>query len=361
MIDRLLTLSPSLQWGLLLVSSILLGVLFAWGGIPAALLLGPMLAGMVLSIAGVRLTLPRRPFIFAQGVIGCMIAKILPGSVSVSAFGHWPLFMVGVMSVIFASFFLAWVMARWKILPGTTSVWGLSPGAATVMTLMAELHGADIQLVAFMQYLRVIMAAAVASTVARLCGIALHHTTSTISWFAPIAWEPFIETLGLIVGSVLLAHRLRFRTGALLIPLILGTFLTYEGWMTIELPRWFLAIAYAFVGWRIGLQFTRHLLMHAAKTLPRIVLGTAVLIGTCGVLGLLLALVAHIDPLTAYLATSPGGADTVAIIAASSHVDVPFVMSMQIARFVTVLFLGPPIARFVAKRFESTNNQEVKT
>jgi uncharacterized membrane protein AbrB (regulator of aidB expression) len=36
--------------------------------------------------------------------------------------------------------------------------------------------------------------------------------------------------------------------------------------------------------------------------------------------------------LAAYLATSPGGADTVAIIAGSNPVDVPFVMA--IARFV---------------------------
>ena len=47
------------------------------------------------------------------------------------------------------------------------------------------------------------------------------------------------------------------------------------------------------------------------------------------------------DPLTAYLATSPGGADSVAIIAASSNVDVPFVMAMQMARFILVLLVVP--------------------
>jgi len=42
--------------------------------------------------------------------------------------------------------------------------------------------------------------------------------------------------------------------------------------------------------------------------------------------------------------------DTVAIIAASSAVDVPFVMALQTVRFVIVLFAGPPLARFVAQR-----------
>ena len=59
---------------------------------------------------------------------------------------------------------------------------------------------------------------------------------------------------------------------------------------------------------------------------------------------------AGIDPLTAYLATSPGGANSVAIIAASSDVDVPFVMAMQIGRFLVILMIGPTLARFIARQ-----------
>jgi uncharacterized protein len=55
-------------------------------------------------------------------------------------------------------------------------------------------------------------------------------------------------------------------------------------------------------------------------------------------------------PLTAYLATSPGGMDAVAIIAASSNVDIAFVMALQTLRFMIVLIAGPPLARFIAQR-----------
>jgi uncharacterized membrane protein AbrB (regulator of aidB expression) len=47
---------------------------------------------------------------------------------------------------------------------------------------------------------------------------------------------------------------------------------------------------------------------------------------------------------------SPGGLDSVAIIAASSTVDLPFVMAMQTARFLVVLLTGPSLARFIANR-----------
>ena len=54
--------------------------------------------------------------------------------------------------------------------------------------------------------------------------------------------------------------------------------------------------------------------------------------------------------MTAYLATSPGGIDAVAIIATSVHVDVPFVLAMQLVRFIAVIILGPLLARAVATR-----------
>ena len=56
------------------------------------------------------------------------------------------------------------------------------------------------------------------------------------------------------------------------------------------------------------------------------------------------------DPLTAYLATSPGGMDSIAIIAAASRdVNLSFIMALQMARFLFVLFFGPAVSRLVAR------------
>jgi uncharacterized membrane protein AbrB (regulator of aidB expression) len=70
----------------------------------------------------------------------------------------------------------------------------------------------------------------------------------------------------------------------------------------------------------------------------------------CVGLAALLVVLDDIDPLTAYLATSPGGADSAAIIAMASNVDVAFVMAMQTARLVLVLLIGPSLASFIARR-----------
>jgi membrane AbrB-like protein len=218
------------------------------------------------------------------------------------------------------------------------------------MTLMAEAYGADIRLVAFMQYLRVVAVATAASVVSSLWMEGSPAPAAGMVWFPPIDWVSLAETLGLVVLGAVVAPRLRIPARPKLLPLVLGVLLQDAGLMRIELPPWLLAASYALVGWGIGLRFTRPILRHAARALPRIVCFILLLVAICGFIAFLLVQLAGLDPLTAYLATSPGGADSVAIIAASSSVDLPFVMAMQMARFIVVLLLGPRLARFIARR-----------
>ena len=90
------------------------------------------------------------------------------------------------------------------------------------------------------------------------------------------------------------------------------------------------------------------MMAYAARQLPRIVASILTLIALCGALAYALHVVEGTDPLTAYLATSPGGADSVAIIAASSKVDMPFVMTMQVGRAIVAILIGPSLARLLA-------------
>jgi uncharacterized protein len=354
-VGRLRTIAPCYRWIILFCLSLAIVMVFSEFGVPAAMLLGSMLGAIILAVNGGELNISHRPFAIAQGVIGCMIAKTLSTTVTGSSSSYWPLFLFGVLSVVVAGYLLSWVMTRLKVLPGTTTVWGLSPGAASAMTVLAESYGADAQLVAFMQYLRVVMVVVFVTIIAHFFGVGVSHHTQTQSWFSEIAWLPFIQTLLLVVAGPLVAYFMNIRGGALLVPLVLGIVFEYAGLITIELPRWFLAIAYALIGWRIGLRFSRPLLAHAAKVFPHVFLCTLALIAACGLIAVVLVFAAGIDPLTAYLATSPGGADSVAIVAASSKVDQPFVMTMQMARLLVVLLVGPSIAKWMARRSDAVS------
>jgi membrane AbrB-like protein len=347
-------LVPASQWTVLIVLSVGIGAVLLWLHAPAALMLGPLVAGIAVASGGGKVRFPLPAFVVAQGIIGCMIARMVPLSILGDILSHWLLFTAGVLSVVAACSLIGWLMTRLHLLPGTTALWGMSPGAASVMTIMAESYGADIRLVAVMQYLRVVGVAAVASLVAKLFGVSAAHGPAAIVWFPPVAWLPLAETLALAIVGPLIARLLRIPAGAFLVPLVGGAALTHLGWLTIELPTWLLAASYAFVGWNIGLRFTRPLLMHAARALPLVVGCTLVLIAICGAVAALMVVGAGIDPLTAYLATSPGGSDSIAIIAASTNVDVSFVMAMQTFRMITVMFIAPVLTKFIAKRINAS-------
>src|SRR5580704_3300789 len=347
-------LVPASQWTVLIVLSVGIGAVLLWLHAPAALMLGPLVAGIAIASGGGKVRFPLPAFVVAQGIIGCMIARMMPLSILGDILSHWVLFTVGVLSVVVACSLIGWLMTRLHLLPGTTALWGMSPGAASVMTIMAESYGADIRLVAVMQYLRVVGVAAVASLVAKLFGVSAAHGPAAIVWFPPVAWLPLAETLALAIVGPLIARLLRIPAGAFLVPLVGGAALTHLGWLTIELPTWLLAASYAFVGWNIGLRFTRPLLMHAARALPLVVGCTLVLIAIFGAVAALMVVGAGIDPLTAYLATSPGGSDSIAIIAASTNVDVSFVMAMQTFRMITVMFIAPVLTKFIAKRINAS-------
>lgn len=221
------------------------------------------------------------------------------------------------------------------------------------MMLMAPSFGADARLVAFMQYSRVVMVAAAASVVARLwAGTA--GSPAAMEWFPVIHWTPFIETLLLACAGAILGLRFRLPAGPLLVPWAVGSVLHAAGLLDIVLPQWLLAASYAFIGWKIGLSFQRNIIVQAARALPLIVSSFTILIVSCGCLGFLLTRTMHIDPLTAYLATSPGGMDSIAIIGATSKVDLPFVMAFQTARFVVVVLIGPFLARMLSRRANNT-------
>jgi membrane AbrB-like protein len=337
------------QWAILLAGSAVLATLLELVALPAALLLGPMLAGILLATNGGRIRVPHLPVSIAQTMVGLLVARSITGDIIVTFLKNWPLFLAVVAAIIATSAALGWMIARLKVLPGTTAVWGVAPGGASVMMLMSGEFGADARLVAFMQYLRVVMVCIAASLVGRLwTGVAV--VVPDIVWFPPIDWVSFAATLAVAGVSGLIGVALRIPGGTLMMPMIVGAVLEGMGLLTIVLPPWLLAVGYTLLGWSVGLGFTRDILGHAYRALPQVALSIFILMGACAVFAFVLVRAAGIDPLTAFLATSPGGMDTVAIIAASSNVDVPFVMSLQAVRLVIVLIAGPPLARFVAQR-----------
>ncbi|UJR56125.1 AbrB family transcriptional regulator [Dickeya zeae] len=345
--------SASTQWFMLLAVSLVLGLGLQFYHVPAALLLGPMLVGVVMGLNGSTIRIPRTFFYASNAVLGCLVAQSLSLSILTPLIKEWPLVVFILLSTLIASGLSGWLLMRYSELPGTTGTWGASPGGASAMVAMASDFGADVRLVAFMQYLRVLMVTASAAFVARASlGPGAEANNALLVWFPSLDWR-FPGTLAMAFSCAWVGRLLRIPSGQLLVPMIVGSLLHSSGIMTLQTPEWLLAVAYALIGWSVGLSFTRPVFLLALRTLPKMMLSVITLMLLCGGMALMLMHLLSVDMLTAYLATSPGGLDSIAIIAAGSRVDIAFVMALQTMRLFTTLIFSPILSRYISRHAEA--------
>lgn len=341
---------PWAQWTLLVVATAALVVGLRALQAPAAMLLGPLAVGVAFGVSGATIRPPPLVRVASSTLIGCLVAAALGAAMGPALLGRLPTFLYIGLSTLGFSLGLGWLLARARWFEGSTAVWGLSPGGSASMIALAQETGADARIVALMQYFRVLLVAGSAIALAHLAAPAPSGRLHPAGWLPPLDVLGLLGALGLCVVGGALAKLLKFPAGVFLIPGLAGAALLATGRFHLQVPPVLAALAYAVVGWTIGLSFTRPTLMHSARALPRIIGSALALIALCAASGLLVSLACDVDLLTGYLATSPGGVDSILIIAASTPVDLPFILSAQVVRIILVLVLGPYAVGFLARR-----------
>jgi uncharacterized protein len=155
-------------------------------GLPAALLLGPMIGAIVFGVNGAKLTVPRLPYLGAQALIAAMVAGSITRSILVTFRHQYVLFCVIMFGTLLGAAGIGWLISRTGLIPGATAVYGTSPGAANAMVILGEAEGADARLVAFMQYSRVLLVAVAAALVAHFWAHVGNTHALAAPWFGPV-------------------------------------------------------------------------------------------------------------------------------------------------------------------------------
>lgn len=117
------------HWLILLLLSVLFSSLLLRIHLPAALLLGPLIAGLILSLRGVKLSIPRPCYLAAQAIVGCMIARAINPSVFGVLFNNWALVLAILLTTLAISGLTGWLLVRYSALPGATGAWEALPAA----------------------------------------------------------------------------------------------------------------------------------------------------------------------------------------------------------------------------------------
>jgi membrane AbrB-like protein len=325
------------------------GQLLKFLAIPAGQFLGPMLVAMVFGICGASIRLPSYAFKLGQGCVGILAAHSMTLAVVVSMAQSWPMILFATVLTVSLSPLVGLMLVRVGGIPASTAAWGTAPGAASAMVLMSDEFGADSRVVATMQYVRVACVVMIGALVSGWMAAPtqageVHAMNATLQVFDPL-------NLGLTIATLLAGIALgnRLPAGAMLMPLLLGGTLQISGLLHITLPNWLIATAYGAIGCYVGLRFDRPTIVYVWRRLPAMILGAMLMIALCALSAWLLAPMLGKDFLSVYLATSPGGLDTMAIIAVDTHSDVGLVLAMQTLRLFTVIMTGAFFARLVIR------------
>ena len=325
--------------------------------LPGAWLIGPMLVGMGAAMSGLmRLRFPNWVMFGLQGVIGTLVAGAFDPAAFPKIAANWIAVLISVSGTLAASVLVGLLLARWSSLHRATATLGTLPGGASAMVTMSMALGADTPSVAVMQYIRVVFSVLSASLVARLAITMSGSATSTglgslaASGTDTDLLSTYVLTAGIAATGVLVGSRLRIPAGYMILPLVLGVAASEFGIVRPAWPPGVPEAAYVFMGLSVGLLFDRMALRVIGPQLPAMLASIMGLITLCGALGVLLANLAGTDYLTGFLATTPGGLDSLPAIALTSGADVSLVVAIQMARLFGVVLIGPPLARWLLAR-----------
>ena len=343
-------------WIALGVGSSLAG-LFAQGmGLPAGWLVGPMLVALTLALVWEKHpSVPRWGRIVSLAVVGGVLASAFRPSVLPLIARHWLPVSLVVCGTLLLSLGAGQLLSSLVRIDRKTATLGALPGAASGMLAMSDPLGADARLVALMQYTRVVVVVVTATFVGRLTtgaapqpasGQGLRAVSEGVDLLVQGTVQTYAVTVLVAVLGAWAGTRLRLPAGALLGPLILGVALAELGVVQLAWPPGVPQAAYLVLGLWVGLLFDGASVKQAGRLLPFVLASTVGLVLACAALGWALAELTGIDATTAYLATTPGGIDSVAIVALGTGADAPLVLAVQMLRLLAVVFAGSLLGRW---------------
>ena len=342
----------ALKWPAIAAGVFAGGKLLEAAGLPSAYLFAALMLG--LAIALVRpdsVELPPVAFRAAQAVAGVSLGAYLQSDALRAVAGSLVPVLLVTAGTLALSLAAGAILARTTMLDAPTAALGLIAGGASGIVGMSSELGADDRLVAFMQYLRVLVVVVV-TPIAIAIFSGGHHGAAEVPGTSTLGewWEwPLTGVLG--VSGALAAARLKITAGVLLGPMVVTGAVVLSGLAGgFQVPALLGQTAFSLIGLQVGLRFT----VGTVKLLGR--LTVPVLLAIAGLLvaslGLAVALAATTSAtlLDAYLATTPGGLYAVLAVAFGAGADTTFIVAVQSLRVVVMVLLAPAAVRWTLNR-----------
>lgn len=326
------------------------GIALGRVGLPSSYLFAALLTGLAAALwRPGALTVPDAGFRWGQAIAGVALGGYLQSS-ALREFAHdWLPVTVISAATLGLSLLAGIVLARTTEVDEPTAALGLIAGGASGIVGMSHELGADDRLVAFMQYLRVLIVVVTTPLVIAIAFPGAHAATPAGAGDGPILGIATAWPLTVLLGAVgaWLAARARLTAAGLLGPMILTgvVVLAFPGGEEFHVPPLLRESGFAIIGLQVGLRFTVATLRQMGRLLAPVGGVIAGLLTACFGLAVLLDRLTSASLLDCYLATTPGGLYAVLAVAAGSGADATFVVAVQSLRVVVMVLIAPLAVR----------------
>ena len=344
----------AVDWALIVGGTVAGGWLLDRAGLPASYLFVALIIGLVYALATPgRVELPPAAFRVAQAVTGVAIGTFVESSILTGLGWRWIPVIVVSAATLALTIAAGIILARIAEVDRPTASLGMVAGGAAGIVAMAGDLGADDRVVAFMQYLRVLVVTLLTPLLVPIAfGVHGHVSVDQGPLLGGIDGWALIVTAGL--AGALIGARLRLPAPALLGPLILTAVLTISGLTDgTDIPVLAREAAFSVIGLWIGLSFDGEALRRIASLALPVALSIVLLLLGCFVLGWVLDLTAGVSLLDGYLATTPGGLYAVLPIAYGSGANTTFVLAVQVMRLLAMILAAPLVVRWLIRSREA--------
>jgi uncharacterized protein len=340
------------SWAALIAVTTAVALAFGGIGLPSPTLFGALLVGLAAALAWPgRPAVPVSLFRAAQAVAGVTLgAYVRSSSLSALADDWLPVALVSAATLA-VSLGAGAALARVTALDRPTAALGMVAGGASGIVSMAGDLGADDRLVAFMQYVRVLVVVLLTPLLVALAFPG--HRAGSVGASGPFLGDArgWLITLAVAPVGALAGRAARLPAAWLLGPMIVAAVVTLAipgGAFTA--PPLLREAGFGLIGLQVGLRFTMDTVRQAGRLVVPVLGGVASLMVACFGLAALLALTSSVSLLDAYLATTPGGLYAVLAAAFGAGANTTFILAVQGLRLLVMVLLAPLAVRTLVLR-----------
>lgn len=326
------------------------GYVFSAIHAPMPWILGAMFTNMIAAMAGIKARVPPVLMVAMMGVLGVMSGSSF-GPEFLTRVPQWTgslaVVVVFVFTVAGVTYFMLRRVFGYSML---NAYFCSSPGGLTMMSIIGQSMGGDVRDIALVHSTRLALTLAVIGLWLTFTGHPpVDAMAPTPGGYSIGLADALLLILCAVVG-IWLAERFKMDGGNFIAPLILSAAVHMAGVTDASAPNILAAVAQVTLGSNIGARFAGTTIRRVVVTIYVGALTAVIALGSAIALTLGLAGPLDVESAALLLSLAPAGFPMMVLAAIALKLDVAFVTVHQLARVIIIIFIGPPLIRYIARK-----------